>query len=189
MHDLWRFLPVIIRPGMCSLLRMGLSMKSLSFLPLVFSQGLFFVLIDAPIESAEPIPLVQPNPTTTSEDVPDLVPPAVRRAAIKLAGEGAEKIDHFEIISIDQRTVYQVRVFDLTTKKPMLATFMSNGALESVVPISSKRPLDSANEKSSEPTTVPPETLPPSNDTQPKRSDGRDAAPRSREGRDSADHS
>ena len=164
-------------------------MTQRNILYLIAFHGIFFIITCTQLRAVEPIPPVEPVPKEAPEVIPDLVPPAVRRAAVKLAGGGNGKIDHFDLITVDQHTVYQTRIIDVATNQPVLATFMSDGTLQSITPIPTKKPVETPGVKQPEPSAVPSGTSQPPDSIEPKRPDGRDAAPRSREGLDPKDHS
>ncbi len=124
--------------------------------------ALFFITLVA--HGAEPQPAILPDP----------IPPAVRTAAAKLARSGV--VELFDVLNLDHRILYQLRLVDAATNKPALATFAEDGSLVTIAPIPPRDPPV-------QPAAPRLDPLPTATDPgEPHRADGRDAAPETRQG-------
>ena len=151
-----------------------------------FSCPLLLLLILAACTLAGELPAVEPPPVEPLAGEPpstlDPIPPVVRSAATKLGREGS--IALFDVIT-QRRTLYQVRLVEVATNRPALATFAADGSLVSLAEIPPHEPPALLEPPTGLIATPQVKPVPDSADPdQPHRTDGRDAAPTTRRGID-----
>lgn len=149
--------------------------------PFALSLSFSLLLITAGFTWAVEPPAVEP-PAVEPQISLDPIPPVVRSAANKLAREGS--ITLFDVIS-QRRTLYQVRLIDVATNRPALATFAADGSLVSLAEIPPHEPPTLSEPPTgliAAPQVIPVPAL--TEPAQPPRADGRDAAPTTRRGID-----